>query len=369
MGNIGAVILSAGRSARQNGFKPALAIGRDTALGHCMALFRKAGIEEVVVVLGHRKEELIPVVHDAGARSVINPDYESGMFSSVQAGVAELCGSMEAFFILPVDIPLVRGITLEIMAQRLEVKGVDAFVPAFNGWPGHPPLLRWPMRRAIAAHDGRRGLRGVLEKAETEWVAVPDRHVLLDIDTPDLYEKAKRLWQRHGIPSRDEAEALLGWACKDRPDVVRHCRAVCTLAKKMAEAVNEVSPAALDLDLVAAGAILHDIAKGSPGHAAAGAEMLRKWGFSESLCRIVSLHLDWEPEEGMPVTEPEVVYLADKLVQEGRPGSLHERYRPKYDLYPDKPGARQAVMRRWQQAQAVCSRVEHAMKRPMEDLL
>jgi len=111
---IGALILSAGRSTRQRGFKPLLPIGHRTVLEHCLHLFSRleTGPCQTVVVLGHRAEDLRPVVSGLGAIPVHNPDFDLGMFSSVQVGSAALSPSVQAFFVLPVDIPLVRPLTI-----------------------------------------------------------------------------------------------------------------------------------------------------------------------------------------------------------------------------------------------------------------
>ena len=196
--SVSAVILAAGRSSRQQGFKPLLPIGDQTVLEHCLDLFQgqEAGPIQALVVLGHRAEQLLPLVKQHGARPVLNPDPDQGMFSSVQAGAAALDASIQAFFVLPVDIPLVRPLTVSALLQAMsERHDPQAFIPSFAGRSGHPPLLRSSLIPAIMAYGGSRGLRGVLESAWVETVDVPDRHILVDIDTPEQYRQALDLWQ------------------------------------------------------------------------------------------------------------------------------------------------------------------------------
>lgn len=367
---IGAVILSAGRSTRQNGFKPALPIGPHTVLVHCLNLFSAAGLDKIAVVLGHRGSELLPDVRAAGALPVMNPDYEKGMFSSVQAGVAALPADVRAFFVLPVDIPLVRRVTIEVLCRGLAGDpNADVLVPVFQGRTGHPPLIRDRLCEAIACHDGSRGLRGVLDKASVSQVTVPDRHVLVDIDTPEQYEKAKDLWQRQGIPNPEEAEVLLDWAAGKGSAVAAHSRAVARMAESLAAAVNQGGAGRLDRGLVTAGALLHDIAKGEPDHAAKGAGLLKAWGFADTLADIVACHADWEPGAGEPVGEIEIVYLADKLIRGDRPAPLDSRFEAKYHKFSDNPAARAGVYRRWRQARGICERVEAAMGRSVDEFL
>jgi CTP:molybdopterin cytidylyltransferase MocA len=210
MHKVGAVILAAGYSKRQNGFKPLLPLGDKTVLEHCLHHFKARGLRDIVVVLGHRAEELSPLVKASGAKTVLNPDYDQGMFSSVQVGVASLPTSSQAFFVLPVDIPLVRYLTIDCLVQAFKRKNkADVIVPTFQNKTGHPPLIRDNLRTAILEHDGTQGLRGVLNKSKIANVEVPDRHILLDIDTPEQYQKAQMLWERYSLPSPEEAEILL----------------------------------------------------------------------------------------------------------------------------------------------------------------
>ena len=360
---IGAVILSAGRSTRQRGFKPLLPIGHRTVLEHCLHLFQvlKTGPCQTVVVLGHRADDLRPLVRGFEAVPVFNPGYDQGMFSSVKAGAAALSHSVQAFFVLPVDIPLVRPLTLSCLLQAMaENHTAQAFVPCFAGQTGHPPLFRAGLRPAIEAHDGSQGLRGVLEAARVELVEVPDRHILVDIDTPEQYRHALDLWQRRDIPSSEEAEALLERECRDRSEVTAHCRAVARMAWILAQSVNSVSANQLDPDLAVAAALLHDIAKGRPNHCAAGASRLIDLGFSTKLADIVANHADYDPEPGSEVNETEVVYLADKLVQGSDTISLDERFQAKLRKFADNPDAVRAVQRRWEQARFIAGRIAQA---------
>src|ERR1035437_2576823 len=114
---IAAIVLAAGCSSRMAEFKPLLPLADSTALEHCIGLFRAAGIGEVIAVLGHRAEELQLIAERAGARCILNPHFEQGMFSSIVSGSRALADGVEAAFVLPADIPLVRPHTIRRMAS------------------------------------------------------------------------------------------------------------------------------------------------------------------------------------------------------------------------------------------------------------
>lgn len=187
-----ALILCAGRSSRMGGFKPLLPLGGETLIERAIGLFNGVGIGRVVVVLGHGADRVLPVLERSGIEPVINTRCDEGMFSSVQAGVSGLGGACGSFFILPVDIPLVRPDTLERLLEAFRTGDAEICRPSFRGRYGHPPLISAALIPAIRDFDGTGGLRALLacHGDRTAEVAVDDPGILLDLDTREDYEAA-----------------------------------------------------------------------------------------------------------------------------------------------------------------------------------
>ena len=191
---LSALVLAAGLSSRMCRLKPLLPLdpeGGQTPLGLCVGLFRAAGMGEVVVVTGHRDDEVGSAARAAGARVVHNPDYARGMYGSVRAGVAGLDAATDGFFLLPVDIPLVRTGTVRLLARAFAGKPASVLLPVFAGRRGHPPLLgRELIGRIQSSAEPAGGLRTLLDQVEAEQpervreVQVADRFILRDMDTP-----------------------------------------------------------------------------------------------------------------------------------------------------------------------------------------
>jgi molybdenum cofactor cytidylyltransferase len=196
-----ALILCAGRSSRMGAFKPLLRLGKETLLERAIRLFRGAGIVDVTAVLGHRADCVLPLLDRHGVRSVLNDRYDEGMFSSLRAGVGSLDRSRCAFFVLPVDIPLVRPVTLQALMAAFR-EGIDICRPCFRGRHGHPPLIASTLIPAIEEFDGTGGLRALLTRYRgwTADVAVEDPGILLDVDTRDNYEGAQKALAGGGEP-------------------------------------------------------------------------------------------------------------------------------------------------------------------------
>lgn len=362
-----AIVLAAGLSSRMDRFKPLARLGDSSVLGQVMATLASAGVEQVLVVTGHRAEEVAGVAEAAGARAVHNPGYQKGMFTSVQAGVKGLDPETSGFFLLPVDIPLIRPATVRRLVGVFGKGDADVVHPAFLGRRGHPPLLSAQIFPRIMKSDGNGGLRAVLERFEAgnahrvTDVSVADAGVLQDMDTEQDYVQVCRRWASRSLPSQEECRALLDLV--GTPERARlHGRAVARVAVAMGRAVNqgEAQDVSLNLGRIERAGLVHDLAKGHPSHEQEGGRLLAKWGFTD-IAAMVAAHRDLAPEPGSPVSEQEVVFLADKVVAGTGLVPLEKRY----DLVLERHGAdleaREAILGRKERALVVASRVEAAM--------
>ncbi|MDJ0722574.1 MAG: nucleotidyltransferase family protein [Desulfobacterales bacterium] len=191
-----AIILAAGFSSRMAAFKPLIKIGGKSFVEHAITLFRSAGIDDIVTVLGYRAPEVLPVVQRAASRGVINADHADGMYSSIQAGVQAVEDSCDAFFLLPVDIPLVRPSTVRQLAVAFAQHSAPSVCyPLFQSARGHPPLINSALIAAIRGYDGGGGLRALLRRHEEKSITVPveDPFIRQDADTPEDLLRLKEM--------------------------------------------------------------------------------------------------------------------------------------------------------------------------------
>ncbi|MEW6439399.1 MAG: nucleotidyltransferase family protein [bacterium] len=187
---IAALLLAAGASSRMRGaFKPLLPLGGEAVIERTIRLFRDAGIDDVRVVVGHRSAELTPILERHGARSIRNANHAAGMFSSICAGVASLEEEIEAFFLLPADIPLVRPATVTALREEFRRRPGPVYRPSCRGRAGHPVLLPASLRPCLLRWEGEGGLRGFLSSCVSPLidVEVGDEGILIDFDTPEDY--------------------------------------------------------------------------------------------------------------------------------------------------------------------------------------
>ena len=296
-----AIVLAAGRSSRMGDFKPLLPFGGRTLIEHMTAGFREAGVRRIHVVTGYRAEALAPELQRLGLTEVHNGQFDRGMFSSVQTGIASLPADARACLIVPVDAPLVRVSTLARILAAAAESAAAVVYPNYRGGRGHPPLIRRELFAEVLAGDGEGGLQGLLARHQDEALDVDvfDWGCLVDIDRPEDYRRILQELRVIGCPTTRNATRC--WRRRRRR---RRCAAIAapsprlatSLARRLWDAGEPVDPA-----LVRAAAWVHDIAKGQPRHAAAGAEMVSAFGFPE-LAPTVARHMD-APDDAMRLDE------------------------------------------------------------------
>jgi molybdenum cofactor cytidylyltransferase len=362
---ITAIILAAGYSSRMGVFKPLLDLGGRPIVTRVVETCKQAGIDEVIVVAGYRKERIIPVIEGAGARAVVNELYEEGMFSSVIAGISAMEYGPQAFIVLPADIPLVRAATIRSLVNAFMEGKNRILTPSFRGRKGHPPLISTELQGAIVGFTGEGGLKGALEElaAETAKVEVPDGNILFDIDNPDDYGEMKERWKRREIPSEAECEAMMELIPGMDERTRQHCREVARVADGIAGSLNRTG-AGLDREVVLAAALLHDLARGRPGHAREAARLVREAGF-HAIAEAIIAHMDIEPGQGPDISAGEVLFLADKLVSGDRLVTLADRFAQASARYGEDADALEAIGARYNTALLIQQRIESRIGRPL----
>jgi len=259
---IAALILAAGSSARMGTMKALLPLGQSTLLEGTVRGFLAAGIEDVRVVVGHKAEEIIPVLVRSSVEWILNSNYERGMLSSILAGVEALAETVEAFFVIPADIPLVKPETIRLLIEGFQKNQPMVVYPSIQGHCGHPPLISRACMAEKPSWDYPGGLRAFLGPFEEYAVELDiiDEGILLDCDTPLDYQKIRKRFLTRDIPTRMECRAI--WKAHKVPEgTAAHCRMVAELARALAIELNRAG-FHIDLDLVTAAGFLHDIAKG-----------------------------------------------------------------------------------------------------------
>lgn len=185
---IAAVVLAAGRSSRMNGHHKLLAEidGRPMVrLAVEAAAASVAGA--VIVVVGHGRDDVARALDGLDVTIVDNPDYASGLSSSLKVGIESVPDSADAAIVLLADMPDVDAKTIDTLVGAFDPElGRHVVVPTSRGKAGNPVLWARRFFPELTAIEGDMGARELI-RAHPEaiaWVEVGPA-VTHDVDTPE----------------------------------------------------------------------------------------------------------------------------------------------------------------------------------------
>ncbi len=166
---------------------------------------------------------------------------------------------------------------------------------------------------------------------------------------------------RQLITPEEAIEILNKAGCS--PQVIKHCKAVSSLAVKYARKIKK-REAKIDVDLVRIGGLLHDIGRSKThgiDHAVVGAKIARSFDLPNSVIHIVERHIgSGIPAEeaaklGLPhrnflpkTLEEKIVSYADKLIEGNREIGFDEAL----ERFSEEFGESHAIIGRFKQMHA-----------------
>ena len=177
-----------------------LAAGASSRMRGGDKLLEEVGGNPLVAVMADRARQVAPVIvtlpSDTHARAKaltgkdITPlpvsDADEGMAASIRAGTRALPDTATGVMILPGDMPELTSADLQTLANawRSDPSHIHRATAA-DGTPGHPVIFPHSQFDALKALTGDTGARAILKSQPVRRVALPDRHALTDLDTPE----------------------------------------------------------------------------------------------------------------------------------------------------------------------------------------
>ena len=167
-------------------FKPLLPFGNKTVIECCIDYLREGGLEDIIVVLGHRAGEIRQKV--SGVTFALNPDPDSAMGASIAVGVGALPETAQATVIALVDHPAVPARVVSTLLASWKT-GARIVTPTWNARGGHPVLVDLSFKAELLNLSESGGLRAFLaaRASEVKRVPVDSPFVARDMDTWDDY--------------------------------------------------------------------------------------------------------------------------------------------------------------------------------------
>ena len=196
---VAAIVLAAGLARRMGGVNKLTApIDGKPIVARVVDALLASKVAEVLVVVGHRADDVRTALEGRNVRFVVNAEYEEGLGASLRAGVealGEVEGSLDGAFVALGDMPWIRESHIDAILAAFDPNGPHTIcVPVHDRKRGHPVL--WSKRHfaEMKKLGGDVGARALLEAHADAVLAVPvdDPAINVDVDTPEMLESAAR---------------------------------------------------------------------------------------------------------------------------------------------------------------------------------
>ncbi|MDP3925018.1 MAG: nucleotidyltransferase family protein [Hydrogenophaga sp.] len=191
--SVGAILLAAGSGSRMgNRPKSLLELGGIALIRRQIIALSGAGVDELVVVLGHHAERIALAVQEFPVTVVHNQDPDAGQVSSLRIGLQALSPKIDTVLVALADQPLINSQDINdlIGAYKKRPAGTLVVQPEVDGQPGNPVMFGGEVREQILAGEARLGCKQ-WQAAHPEqvhrWASTNQRY-RTDVDTPEDIE-------------------------------------------------------------------------------------------------------------------------------------------------------------------------------------
>ena len=176
--------------------KALLPIDGQTFVEKIVAALKQTPVAKVVVILGHKAEEMKRRIEHLPVEIVLNPDYKLGQLSSLHTAIRHLQtdASCDGMLVHLVDHPYLDPVLVERMIQRFYETKKLIVVPRWQNRRGHPVIFARALFEELLAAPLDQGAKAVVNahRDETLEIDCEDEGITLDIDTPELYRQHVR---------------------------------------------------------------------------------------------------------------------------------------------------------------------------------
>jgi molybdenum cofactor cytidylyltransferase len=186
---IGGVVLAAGGARRYGAPKLLLPWRGEAIVRQVVKTALSAGLNPVVVVAGEQIADIRAAVSDLDVQLVHNPDWESGQSSSVKAGLDALPANVGGCIFLLGDQPRTPPALVSGLVEKHAASLSPIVAPLVDGQRGNPVLFDRATFLDLMGLSGDSGGRSLFARYPVEWVPWHDAGVLLDVDTPQDYQR------------------------------------------------------------------------------------------------------------------------------------------------------------------------------------
>jgi molybdenum cofactor cytidylyltransferase len=186
---ISAILLAAGEAKRMGKMKQLMPFGQSTILEQAIDNLLDSAVGEIIVVVGHRAEEMIKTIAAKPVKIVKNPNYRQGMASSMVVGLSLVDRQAQAVMLTLGDQPFIDSLTINRLIDEFYSHNKGIVIPTYQGRRGHPVIFSIKYKEKLLGVKGDVGGRQIAKDHPDDVleVAVDSESIIIDIDTRDDY--------------------------------------------------------------------------------------------------------------------------------------------------------------------------------------
>jgi molybdenum cofactor cytidylyltransferase len=184
--DIAGVLLAAGMSTRMGRNKLFLDLGGRTVLDRALSVALAAGLDPLVVVVGHEADRVRTVLAGTPARPVLNPDYAHGLNTSLRTGIAALPDTVAGAVVMLADMPLVDAAMIDALVTAWRASGAPLAISRYGDVVAPPILYGAALFAELRALDGDGCGKVVIKRHRGEELVLDwPAERLTDLDVAD----------------------------------------------------------------------------------------------------------------------------------------------------------------------------------------
>jgi len=189
---LAAVILSGGASSRMGSPKALLPYQGRPFLEHLLEVTVLPEIGVRRVVLGAHAEPIAKAIRLKADEIVINPEWEKGQLTSIQAAVRSLPAGTDGLLLCLIDHPLISKPLVQELIERFYKSGKSIVLPVYEGRRGHPVIFSSKLYEELLRAPLATGARAVVwaHAGEIEQVSTNEEGCVLNLNDPETLNRA-----------------------------------------------------------------------------------------------------------------------------------------------------------------------------------